>query len=122
MSDLIRISYQAVRVIPQEHRRLLHTSYEDNDLDGVYRAEEMIAFLQKEASGSFVGIMANNSVSPDCCTVDGLMGNHFPCDYYDEYWYTVLISKRIWDEYEVQVREADRKWKDAHQCKLGVKV
>jgi hypothetical protein len=116
MSDLIRASYQAVQVIPQEHRRLLHTSYEDNDLDGVYEAEAMIGFLEKEVPGSFVGILANNSVSPPCAyTADG----HYPCDYYDEYWYTVLISKKVWDEYEERVMAKDQEWKDAHQCKLA---
>jgi len=118
MADLIRVSYEAVQVIPQEHRKLLHTSYEDNDLEGCYKAEEMVDFLEKEAPGSFVGIMANNSVSPDCCTIDGLMSDHFPCDYYDELWYTVLITKKIWDEYKPQVEAKDQEWKDAHKCKL----
>lgn len=118
MAELIRVSYKAIEVIPQEHRRTLHTSYEDNDLEGCYEAERFIEWLQQEMPESFVGIMANNSVRPECCTIEGLMGDHFPCDYYDELWYTVLIPKKIWDEYKSQVEKADQAWKDAHQCKL----
>src|SRR2546430_5881262 len=115
MAELIRVSYQSVQVIPQEHRFLMHRMYEDNDLDGAYAAEKMFEFIEKEAGETFVAVMANDSVSPPCAYV---ADEHFPCDYYDEYWYTVLVSKKIWDEYEERIKARDQEWKDAHQCKL----
>jgi hypothetical protein len=115
MSDLIRTSYESLKVIPDEHKRVLHSMYEDNDLDGAHEAESAIDFIEKEVPGTFVGIMANDSVSPPCAYTED---NHFPCDYYAEEWYTVLVSKKIWDEYKSQVEAKDQEWKDAHQCKL----
>jgi len=115
MADLIRISYQSVQVIPQEHRRLLHSMYEDNDLDGAQLPEHLIEWLEQETPGMFVGVLANDSTMPGC---DSWETNHYNCEYYNPWWYTVLISKKIWDEYEDRVKAKDQEWKDAHQCKL----
>lgn len=109
MEELIRISHQSLEVIPSINKFTLHAMYEDTD--GAENAEAYIEFLEREAPGIFVGILANNSVSQNC--------GHYKCDHYDEYWYTILISKTIWEQYKEQVEAADLKWKHEHGCKLS---
>lgn len=114
MSDLIRISYAAMCVIPAEHRNTLHSMYEDGDVDGAEQAERDIAFLEREAPGVFVGILAHGSVSPPCTTEHG----HYQCDYYDPTWTTVLVSSAIWQQYYDAVMVREQQHKDEHQCKV----
>jgi len=111
----IRISYQSLKAIPDEHKRVLHSMYEDNDLDGAGEAEELIEWLEKEMPGSFVGILANDSVTPGC---DTWAQEHYHCELYAPHWYTVLVPKKIWDEYKPLVEEADKAWKAKNQCKM----
>lgn len=111
----IRTSYQSLKVIPNEHKRVLHSMYEDRDLDGAREAEELIEFLEQEAPGMFVGILANDSVHPACNSWER---EHYHCELYDRNWYTVLVPKKIWDECEDRIKAKDQEWKDANQCKL----
>ena len=116
----IRVSRQALSVIPSDRIRAIHTMYEDNDLGGAEKAEDLIAFLEQEAPGAFVAILANDSVTPSCVNGSGNL-DHFHCDHYEPYWHTCLVSKKIWDEYKSQVEAKDKEWKDAHKCKLAKK-
>lgn len=116
MADLIRTSYQSLAVIPSTHQFLMHKMYEDNDLDGAQQAERVIDFLAKEASETFVGVLANDSVSPPCVLAGEY--DHFSCDFYEPYWYTVLIASSVWEQYKGAVEAADLAWKDAHGCKV----
>lgn len=112
----IRTSYESLSAIPDEHKRVLHSMYEDNDLDGAEEAEQLIEWLEQETPGSFVGILANDSTLPGC---DSWETNHYNCEYYSPYWYTVLIPKKIWDEYEDRVKAKDQEWKHAHKCRIS---
>lgn len=112
----IRTSYQSLKAIPEKHWHVLHHMWEDRDLDGAHEAENIIEFLEKETPGGFVGILANDSVYPSC---DSWETGHYNCELYDGNWYTVLISKKIWNEYKSKVEAADQKWKDDHKCKVG---
>lgn len=112
----IRVSHESLKVIPGKHVRVLHKMYEDSDLDGAEKAENFIGFLEQEAPGTFVAILANDSVTPSCIHGSGNL-DHFHCDHYNPYWYTCLVSKKVWDQYEAQVEVEDQKWKDLHQCK-----
>lgn len=118
MAELIETSHESLRVIPSEHVRILHNMYEDNDLDGAETAKDLIDFLEEEAPGSFVGILANDSVHATC---DSWEPDHYNCEYYSPYWYTFLISKKIWDEHADRVEAADQAWKDSHGCKFAKK-
>src|SRR5712664_940173 len=112
----IRTSYQSLKAIPDEHQRVIHSMYEDRDLEGAEEAEELIEWLEQEAHGSFVGILANDSVHPAC---DTWKTEHYHCELYDGNWHTVLVPKKIWDEYKPQVKAGDQAWKDAHRCRVG---
>ena len=113
MAEFERVSHAALAVIPEEHQFLMHSMYEDSDLDGASQAEEVFDFLNKEDPGRFVIILANDSVSPPCCNSKG----HYHCDYYAPYWYTTLVAKPVWEQYKDTVLAKDQEWKQAHQCK-----
>lgn len=68
MTDLLRFPHEAVAVIPDTHKHILHSMYEDSDLDGSRQAERLIDFLEQEAPGSFVGVLANSCYRPGCDT------------------------------------------------------
>jgi hypothetical protein len=112
--ELIRISHVAIQEIPQEHRRLLHKMYEDNDLEGAEEAGELINFLEQEAPGSFVGFEANDSVAPPCAYTEG----HYPCDYYAPMWFVILVSAVVWEQYKDAVMKKEQEYKDSHKCKI----
>lgn len=114
MANFIRVSYTALSAIPEEHRYLAHSMYEDSDLDGIQVAEATFDFIEKKAPGLFVGILANDSVTPPCCNAK----LHYDCDYYEPYWYTVFILKADWEQYYDAVMAKDRLHQVAHQCKV----
>ncbi len=116
MAEFIRVSRASLDVIPAEHRFSLHEMYEDSDLDGASQAEGIYDFIDSEAPGAFVAVLANDSVTPPCCNAE----MHYPCDYYDPYWYTVLIAQPVWEHYEKAVMAKDQAWKAAHGCKLSL--
>jgi hypothetical protein len=112
--DFIRVSHVAIQEVPVEHRHLLHKSYEDNDLEGADQAEELLDFLVKEVPESFVGVLANDSVSPPCAYIEG----HYHCDYYAPYWFTILISTAVWEQYKEAVLKKDQEHKNNYQCRV----
>ncbi len=116
MAEFIRVSRASLDAIPVEHRFSLHEMYEDSDLDGANQAEGTFDFIEKQAPGQFVIVLANDSVTPPCCNAE----MHYPCDYYDPYWYTVLIATPVWERYEKAVMAKDAAWKAAHGCKLNL--
>jgi hypothetical protein len=116
MANFIRISHASLAVIPVEHRLTIHSMYEDNDLDGAEHAEKIVDFIEQETPGSFVAILANDSVTPGCIDKDY---EHYTCDHYVPYWYTVLIASSIWEQYKGAVLAKDQEWKDAHGCKVA---
>jgi len=117
MANMIRTSWTSLSAIPEEHQFLMHRMYEDSDLEGAGAAEATFDFIEQEDPGRFVVILANDSVTPPCCTSEG----HYRCDYYAEYWYTVLVKKATWNLYKERVMAADQEHKAAHQCKLVTK-
>lgn len=112
---LERISHAALAVIPEEHQFLMHSMYEDSDLEGARQAEALFDFIEQEHPGHFVGILANDSVTPPCCNAEG----HYNCDFYEPDWYTVLVPASTWKEYQGAVWAKDQEWKQAHGCKEG---
>lgn len=113
MANLERISYASLHVIPDTQQLLLHRMYEDSDLDGASIAERTVDFLNQEAPDTFIAILANDSVTPACCT----QKMHYGCDYYAPDWYTVLVNLAVWESHKEAVLAADRAWKAAHRCK-----
>lgn len=115
MADLLHFPHEAMAVIPEKHKHVLHSMYEDSDLDGSREAERLIEFLEQEAPGSFVGVLANSCYRPGC---DTWVSEHFHCEVYDPTWTTILIAKPIWQQYEEQVKAAEQKFQQEHGCKL----
>lgn len=115
---LLRHSAIAIQtVVPEHGRHALHRMYQDNDVDGARRAEALLEFLQQEIPGSFVGVLANNSVTPPCCNAEG----HYPCSFDDPYWTTYLFSRETYERYREQIIQEDVKWQESHGCKLAKK-
>jgi len=118
MADFIRVSYAALSAIPVEHCYLAHSMYEDSDLDCYSTAEGIFDFIERKAPGLFVGVLANDSVTPPCCNAK----LHYDCDYYDPSWYTVFMLKADWEQYNDAVMAKDQEWKAAHGCKVVEKA
>lgn len=119
MVEFIRVSHEALKAIPYGNMLIMHQMYEDNDLEGAEQAEKVFGFIEQEKPGTFVALLANDSVSPSCITgLQGSLENHYHCDYYAPYWYTVLVSVDVWEKHKDAVRAKDREWKHAHRCKL----
>lgn len=114
MADTIRVSHEALKAIPVEHQKVLHRMYEDNDVPGADDAEDIFNFIERQAPGTFVLVLANDSVSPPCTTEQ----MHFHCDHYAPYWYTVLIPADKWEMCKADVMRQDQLWKDAHACRV----
>jgi hypothetical protein len=47
MAEFIRTSYTSLSVIPDEHRYLMHSMYEDSDLDGAGEVEAVFDFIER---------------------------------------------------------------------------
>ena len=118
MADFIRVSYTALEAIPEEHRFLAHSMYEDSDLDNATAAEAAFDFIERKAPGLFVGVLANDSVTPPCCNAEG----HYNCDFYEPYWYTVWILATDWERYKDAVMTMDQEHKARHQCRVAGKA
>jgi hypothetical protein len=116
MVDLIRTSHASLVAIPAEHKYLLHSMSEDNDLEGAEEAENIIAFLEEQTPGMYVGILANDSVSPGC---DGWKREHYHCERYARMWYTFLISKAVWEQYKEAVEAKHKEYLYDHRCKVS---
>ena len=114
MADFIRVSNVALEAIPAEDRFLAHQMYEDIDIDGANKVEATFDFIERKCPGLLVAILANDSVTPRCCSAEG----HFPCDFYAPDWYTVFILRADWVQYQAAVMARDALHKAAHQCKI----
>jgi len=114
MADFIRVSYASLSVIPEERRYLMHSMYEDSDVDGANDAEAVFDFIERVAPGTFVLVLCNDSVTPPCCNRQG----HFHCDHYAPYWCCVLLLASTWEQYESRVKAAHQAWIDSRQCKV----
>lgn len=114
MAELERTSWTSLSVIPEDKRLLMHRMYEDSDLVGADTSEAVVDFLNAQTPGLYIGILANDSVTPPCCNQE----LHYECDFYEPYWYTILVSKATWDEYKEAVIAKDQEWKSTHGCKL----
>ena len=116
---LLRHSYTAiVNSIPDYHMRMLHIMYEDQDLHGRTEAEDLITYIEEQDPGTFIGILADDTVSPPCVSEQG----HYPCQHYDEYTYIFLISTARWEQYKEIVYQRDKEHQKQHQCKVGLTV
>jgi hypothetical protein len=72
--DPQRISLAALtRAIPRQHLIVLHSMYEDSDLDGEHEARILFSKIEQEAPGTFVLFQCNDSVAPRC--------EHSSCDF-----------------------------------------
>ena len=113
MAEFIRTSYVSLHAIPEGYWYIMHQMYEDSDLDGANEVEAAFDFIEKQVPGSFVGILANDSVTPPCCNSEG----HYHCDHYNPYWYTVLVAAPIWEQYKAQVEAKHQAYVNTHQCR-----
>lgn len=111
MAHLIRVSEHAIRIIPEKERYVLHSMFEDSDLDGYYEAERLFDFLEAATPGVYVAASTNNSVHPPC------VPEHYDCDHYDPYWTFVLMSSSTWQQYKEQVEQEDKVYKASFRCK-----
>lgn len=118
MTNFLRYSYVAIQVIPENKRFLLHSTYEDNDLEGHNAAEKHIDLIAYLFPGMNVAVLANDSVYPKCEIIPGEEAKHYGCDFYEPMWYILLIKKEIWEEYKEHVEEKQKAWEEEHGCQV----
>ena len=118
MAEMIRTSYTSLDVIPEIDRHLMHSMYEDSDIDGANEAEALFDFIERVDPGRFVIVLANDSVTPPCSNSQG----HYHCDYYAPYWYTVLVPMPIWEQYKARVEAQYQEWIRSHGCKIETEI
>jgi hypothetical protein len=94
-------------------KKLLHSMWEDNDLEGNEEAIEHYAWLEQHAPGMFVLIDTGDYIVPECIR-ESYDRAHEHCETYDATYALYLVPMHIWNECSDAVLAANLEWHNQH--------
>jgi hypothetical protein len=108
----------ALKEIPDHGKQLLHTMWEDSDLEGDYDARERFAWLERYTPGMFALIDTGDYIVPECIKAS-YSPLHQYCETYDATYALWLVPLSIWFDCREKVLAADKAWREEKsRCEL----
>lgn len=104
-----------VNLIPE--KQLLHSMWEDNDLEGCESAEERYEWLEQHAPGQFVLVDTGDYIVLECLHNSSYDRLHEHCETYDATYALYLVPMSVWNACSETVLAADKAWRQQkNQC------
>jgi hypothetical protein len=105
-------NYVAELLIPE--KKLLHTMWEDNDLEGNENAMEHYRWLEESAPGQFALIDTGDYIVPECLHNSSYDRLHEHCETYDATYSLYLVPINAWNKCKDAVLAVDKQWREEH--------
>ena len=108
----VHLCNPVVNLIPE--KKLLHTMWEDGDLEGDFNAREHYAWLEENTPGTFVLVDTGDYIVPECLRNSSYDRMHEHCETYDATYSLYLVPMKVWNECKDTVLAADKQWREEH--------
>jgi hypothetical protein len=102
---------------------LLHTMWEDTDLEGESTARERFGFINNHAPDAFVLVRTADYITAPCQVGDEWPYTHGNCETYDPTYCLYLVPAAVWAECSEEINRIDDEWRnEQRKCRISGKV